>query len=66
MPLEHDVQCAHMVLGANGTLSVFLFLYKGVASVDYLWIPCQLISSDGFVVQEQLIEGTFSESEFFS
>jgi hypothetical protein len=27
---------------------------------------CHLISSDGFSVQEQLIDGTFSESEFFS
>ena len=53
-----------MVLGANGTLSVFW--YKAVASVAYLWIPCHLISSDGFSVQEQLIDGTFSESEYFA
>ena len=66
MPLEHDMQCAHIVLGANGTLSVFIIVYKGVASVADLWIPCHLISSDGFSVQEQLIDGTFSESEFFS
>ena len=67
MPLEHDMQCAHIVLGANGTLSVFLlFWYKGVASVAYLWIPCHLIPSDGFSVQEQLIDVTSSESELFS
>ena len=57
----------HILSWETMVFSVFFcFLYKGVASVAYLWMPCHLISSDGFSVQEQLIDGTFSESEFFS
>ena len=54
-------------LGLNSSLGVGRNrTTSGVASVAYLWIPCHLISYDGFSVQEQLIDGTFSESEFFS
>ena len=57
----------HILSWEPMVLSVFsFFVYKGVASVAYLWIPCHLISSDGFSVQVLVIDGTCSESEFFS